>query len=66
MPSQAEPTIGPAPDGADASGAAAALAIAFAGHLPRIRVEERTLREALGASYERHASDHAGLLPGVW
>jgi protein-S-isoprenylcysteine O-methyltransferase Ste14 len=47
-------------------GAAVALGIAFVGHLPRIRVEEKTLREALGEPYERYASSHARLLPGVW
>jgi protein-S-isoprenylcysteine O-methyltransferase Ste14 len=47
-------------------GAAVALAIAFVGHLPRIRVEEAALREALGQPYERYANSHARLLPGVW
>jgi protein-S-isoprenylcysteine O-methyltransferase Ste14 len=47
-------------------GAGVALGIAFVGHLPRIRVEEKTLREALGEPYERYASSHARLLPGVW
>ena len=47
-------------------GAAVALVIALVGHLPRIRVEEAALREALGEPYERYASRHARLLPGVW
>lgn len=47
-------------------GAAVALAIAFVGHLPRIRVEEKLLRDSLGEPYERYASRHARLLPGVW
>jgi protein-S-isoprenylcysteine O-methyltransferase Ste14 len=47
-------------------GAAAALVIAFVGHLPRIRVEEAALREAFGEPYERYAARHARLLPGVW
>ena len=47
-------------------GAAVALVIAFVGHLPRIRVEEQLLREALGEPYEEYASRHARLLPGVW
>lgn len=46
--------------------AAAGTAIALAGHLPRILVEEKTLREGLGEPYERYASGHARLLPGVW
>ncbi len=46
--------------------AAAALLVTLAGHLPRIFVEERTLREALGEHYEQYASGHARLLPGVW
>jgi protein-S-isoprenylcysteine O-methyltransferase Ste14 len=46
--------------------AAAAVGVALLGHLPRIRVEEATLREALGEPYERYASRHARLLPGVW
>ena len=47
-------------------GGAAAFVITLAGHLPRIRVEEALLREALGEPYERYASRHARLLPGVW
>ena len=47
-------------------GAGAALVITLLGHLPRIRVEEETLREALGEPYERYAARHARLLPGVW
>ena len=48
------------------AGAAAALAITFLGHLPRIHVEERALSDALGEPYERYAARHARLLPGVW
>ena len=47
-------------------GAAIGTAIAFAGHLPRIRVEEHELRRALGDSYERYARGRARLVPGVW
>lgn len=47
-------------------GAFVALAVALVGHLPRIHVEEQTLREALGEPYERYASRHFRLLPGVW
>ncbi len=47
-------------------GAAVALAIAFAGHVPRIRVEEAALRGALGESYESYARGRARLVPGVW
>jgi protein-S-isoprenylcysteine O-methyltransferase Ste14 len=47
-------------------GAAVALVVAFAGHVPRIRVEEAALREALGETYERYARRRARLVPGVW
>lgn len=47
-------------------GAVVALVIALAGHLPRIHVEEKLLRESLGEPYERFASHRARLLPGVW
>ena len=47
-------------------GAAIGTAIAFAGHLPRIRVEETELRRALGEPYERYANGRARLVPGVW
>jgi protein-S-isoprenylcysteine O-methyltransferase len=47
-------------------GAAVGTAIAFAGHLPRIRVEETALRRTLGESYESYARDRARLVPGVW
>ncbi len=47
-------------------GAAVALAIALVGHLPRIRVEEAALRDALGDEYERYARRRARLVPGVW
>jgi protein-S-isoprenylcysteine O-methyltransferase Ste14 len=47
-------------------GAAIGTAIAFAGHLPRIRVEEDELRRALGDSYENYARGRARLVPGLW
>jgi protein-S-isoprenylcysteine O-methyltransferase Ste14 len=47
-------------------GAALGTAIALAGHLPRIRVEEGELRRAFGDSYERYAHRRARLVPGVW
>jgi protein-S-isoprenylcysteine O-methyltransferase Ste14 len=47
-------------------GAGVALVVALVGHLPRIRVEETLLRDALGEPYERYAARHARLLPGVW
>jgi len=47
-------------------GAAVALAVTFAGHVPRIRVEEAALQEALGESYERYARRTPRLLPGLW
>jgi protein-S-isoprenylcysteine O-methyltransferase Ste14 len=46
--------------------AAIAVAIALAGHLPRIRVEEAALRRALGEAYDRYAARRARLVPGVW
>ncbi len=47
-------------------GAVVALAIATAGHLPRIRVEEAELTKAFGDGYRAYASDTARLAPGVW
>jgi protein-S-isoprenylcysteine O-methyltransferase Ste14 len=47
-------------------GAVVALVIAFAGHVPRIRVEEAALRGALGESYENYARRRARLVPAVW
>ena len=47
-------------------GAAVGTAIALAGHLPRIHVEETELTRALGEPYERYARGHARLVPGVW
>jgi protein-S-isoprenylcysteine O-methyltransferase Ste14 len=47
-------------------GAAVALVVAFAGHLPRIRVEEAALREAFGDAYESYARRRARLVPGIW
>ena len=46
--------------------AVAALAIAFAGHLPRIRVEEAELTRTLGVEYTEYAESTARLVPGVW
>lgn len=46
--------------------AALGTAVALAGHIPRIRVEEAALREALGADYDRYAAHRARLLPGIW
>jgi len=34
--------------------------------LPRIRVEEAALREALGDAYETYARHTARLVPGLW
>jgi protein-S-isoprenylcysteine O-methyltransferase Ste14 len=47
-------------------GAAAALLLTLAGHLPRIRVEEQELRQAFGESYDSFADARARLVPGVW
>ena len=47
-------------------GAAVALVVAFAGHVPRIRIEEAALRGALGESYDRYARRRARLVPGLW
>lgn len=46
--------------------AALATALALAGHLPRIVVEERELRAAFGDDYERFARGRARLVPGAW
>jgi protein-S-isoprenylcysteine O-methyltransferase Ste14 len=46
--------------------AAIGTAIALAGHLPRIRVEEAALRERLGDDYERYAKQRSRLVPGIW
>ena len=47
-------------------GAFTLLAIAFVGHVPRMRVEEAALSEALGDSYRDYAATTARLIPGVW
>jgi protein-S-isoprenylcysteine O-methyltransferase Ste14 len=47
-------------------GAFVFLAIAFVGHVPRIRVEEQELTRALGDSYRGYATTTARLVPGVW
>ena len=46
--------------------AALGTGVALAGHIPRIRVEEAALREALGADYDRYAAHRARLVPGIW
>ena len=38
----------------------------FAGHIPRIRVEERVLEENLGESYREFERTHKRIVPGVW
>ena len=47
-------------------GAFVLLAIAFAGHIPRITVEEAALTRALGDEYRDYAAATARLVPGVW
>jgi protein-S-isoprenylcysteine O-methyltransferase Ste14 len=47
-------------------GAAIGTAIAAAGHLPRICVEESELHRSLGAAYDAYAAQRARLVPGVW
>ncbi|HST25685.1 MAG TPA: isoprenylcysteine carboxylmethyltransferase family protein [Gaiellaceae bacterium] len=47
-------------------GAAVALTLTVAGHLPRIRVEEAALRDSLGEEYVSYANGRARFLPGVW
>jgi protein-S-isoprenylcysteine O-methyltransferase Ste14 len=47
-------------------GAAVSLAIAFAGHVPRIRVEEAALRGAFGEAYVQYAERTPRLVPGLW
>ena len=47
-------------------GAAVALAVTFAGHIPRICVEEAALRGALGDAYESYARGRPRLVPGLW
>ncbi len=44
----------------------AAAALAGAGLTVRIRIEERQLRESLGADYATFAADHKRLIPGVF
>jgi protein-S-isoprenylcysteine O-methyltransferase Ste14 len=38
----------------------------FAAHLPRIRVEERVLEEALGEEYRQFEHTRKRLIPGLW
>ena len=47
-------------------GAAIGTAIALAGHVPRIRVEESELRRALGSAYDAYAAHRSRLVPGIW
>ena len=47
-------------------GAGAALVVAFAGMLPRVRVEERALARAFGDEYADYAKATARVLPHVW
>jgi len=42
------------------------IAVAFAGHVPRIRVEEAALERELGEPYRRFEAGRARLVPGVW
>ena len=44
----------------------AVLVLGGLGLAVRIRAEERQLRQALGAEYERYAAQHKRLIPGVW
>jgi protein-S-isoprenylcysteine O-methyltransferase Ste14 len=46
--------------------AALGTAVALAGHIPRIRVEEAALRESLDDDYERYAKQRSRLVPGIW
>lgn len=41
-------------------------AFGTAAFVQRIKVEEVTLRQALGQPYEAYATKHARLLPGIW
>ena len=47
-------------------GAAVALLCMLLALLPRIRVEERALRQAFGAEYDDYARSTARLVPRVW
>ena len=42
------------------------IVVAFAGHVPRIRVEEAALERELGEPYRRFEAGRARLVPGVW
>lgn len=48
------------------AGLAVILLIPVVGLVVRVRVEERALRTAIGAPYERFAATRARLLPHVW
>jgi protein-S-isoprenylcysteine O-methyltransferase len=43
-----------------------ATAVAIAGHLPRIRVEERAMGDALGDEWVQYAATTDRIMPGVW
>ena len=45
---------------------AALVVVPLLAHLPRIRVEERALKDNLGAPYEEYAATTKRLIPGVW
>jgi protein-S-isoprenylcysteine O-methyltransferase Ste14 len=47
-------------------GAVVAAAVAVAGHVPRIRVEEAALADAFADHYRDYAEATARLVPGVW
>lgn len=44
----------------------ALVVLPLAGHLPRIRVEEAALEEALGEPYRVYEADTDRLVPGLW
>lgn len=46
--------------------AAVLLAVSFAGHLPRIHVEEAELERSFGVEYRDYERTTARLIPGVW
>lgn len=47
-------------------GALVGTLIALLAHLPRIRVEERALRDAFGDEYTAYAAETARIIPFVW
>jgi protein-S-isoprenylcysteine O-methyltransferase Ste14 len=42
------------------------VVVPYLAHLPRIHVEERALKNQLGAPYEEYAATTKRLIPGVW